>query len=209
MKFSKTLLIILISLSCFAAPQNREEIKDSISRVSSRIEKGVWRSQATTRNLERANEYLRQAYKLIRARGGDGRGSRACEEYIFNILERTYSSSTAIKKSQEMCKSVADIRVLKYSYSILETIYTDRTAIEKSVSYSDRSMIDKVELLRFTYERFNRTFTQNSSLQRAHEMTSSHQSYHLECFQRYYPRFESRNSSKRALELTSEACINR
>jgi hypothetical protein len=206
----KIIVTLMIALTTLATPTTRDELLDSISRLSGKINDDVWRTRATTAQLQDANQKLLLAYKLIRSRGnGGGTDNRECTDYSFSILDKYYSSTTALQRAKEICRSVSDMTVFKFSFVKLERNYSEKSALERAANYAGRDMFGKYELLEFTYTRYERMYSNTSALDRAYQMTKNHSSYDIDCFRRYYPRFEARNSTSRALELTSNACLTK
>jgi hypothetical protein len=190
-----------------AAPSNRSELIDGITRLSQRINDDIWSSRATDNQLQQAYQNLLLAAKLVRSRGNGG-GNSECTEYAFSIYDRFYFSSTALENAKKLCRNVSDIQILKYSFVELERVYSDRMALENAAKYSGRDMMGKYQLLKFIFPKFDSIYTTSMALEESYKITRNHSAYDVECFKRYYPRFDSRNSTRRAIELTSQACLS-
>lgn len=202
----KFIAITLLAFSTLATPTTRDELLDSIARISGKINDDIWRTSATTAQLEQANQKLLLAYKLIRKRAGNP-SPRECVDYTFSILQRYYSDNSALTRAQNICRPVSDIKVFKYSFLKLERNYSEPNALERASKYAGRDMYGKYELLDFIYNKYVRMYSNSMALDRSYQMTRQHIPEAIICFRKYYDQFDARNSTSRALELTSNACM--
>lgn len=201
--YSLAILLVFSSLT-FANP--RGELKNRVSRLARRVEIEVIDSEASNVELRRAQLKLTEILNSL-TNGGNS-DYATCVDFVLPIYERSYSSSTAIRRTKELCTRVSDSSVLKFLYEKLTVSYSDSTALTRAADYSDQRMFGKSSILAFAYDKHSSQYTMSSSIRKSVDNARGLEVGSINCLRRFYATHSRSYSSSRAMDKTVETCSN-
>jgi hypothetical protein len=204
MKVLSILSLLILSSFTFANP--RGELKDRVSRLARRVEVEVMDTDASNVELRRAQLKLKEVLNSL-INGGNS-DYTSCVDFALPIFERQYTSTTAIRKTKELCTTVSDSNVLRFFYEILSATYTDTTALKKAGEYTNQSMFGKKLILEFAYDKHSSMYTTSTALRKSVENARELEIGSISCLRRFYDTHSRSYSSSRAMDKTVETCSN-
>jgi hypothetical protein len=192
---------LLLSISSLA--NSRARIKDQISRLAVRIDESVYETEATTDELRRAQARLRDVLSTL---NGSGTGYPSCLDFALPILERRYTSSTAVRKAKEICSRVGDAEVFEFLYHKLVATYIDTTALKKASELATRDTLGKKRIIEFSFEKHMSQYTTGRAIEKSLDNARILEVGSLRCLQRFFSTYSRSYSSSRAMDKTAESC---
>ena len=197
-------IALLLAFSSFTFANPRGELKDRVSRLARRVEIEVMDTDVSNEELRRAQSKLTEILNLL-TNGGNSDYTN-CVDFALPLYEQQYSSSTAIRKTKELCTRVSDSNVLKFLYSKLSNSYSVISALSKAGDYSDSSMFGKKGILSFAYDKHRSQYTEISAIRKSVDNARDLDVGSLNCLKRFYETHSRSYPSSRAMDKTVDTC---
>lgn len=205
----KQLVIVLFfSISIFThASTDRNFLLRQIKDKSYQIDRLTYTSEAGISNLRDVLAHLAKAEELLARRGnGNPDVYPRCVDFSYEELKKVMSSSSALKKAQDICLNVDSMEILTFIFSNLERTLSRASAIERATILSTREMTGKLDMLEFSFENYNRSLSRLAAIERAVLGVKQTRVGLLNCLEKYFPIHNRTHSTATAMDETFKTC---
>lgn len=210
MKYLVSLLLFSSLFTTSALAQTRNDLIREIRDLTVQIDNATWNTRGDMNNLVQAKTFLERALNALQGNQGNPTFEQ-CRSYVYPQLDRVMSSRDALDETLRLCRGVFAYEEMVFIHRELDPVMSTRDAITQAAVYADNQLMDKIELLRFAFSKYDRAASSRDAIQRSVNAVRPIQLRRgpggtLSCFQKTFPVYDRSMSTTDAMDRTAQAC---
>lgn len=203
--------LFLASITQNTLAQSRNQTLREIRDLAVQIENETFNTRGDQRTLNQVKTYLQRALSELQNGGGGNPTFEQCRNYVYPELDRVMSSRDALDETLRLCRTVEAYEEMVFLHTELDSVMSTRDAITQAATYADRRLFEKIDILRFAFEKYDRTLSTRDAADRSVQAVAPIQNRRgpggtLSCFQKTFPVYDRSMSTADAMDRTAQAC---
>jgi hypothetical protein len=202
--------LFLASITQTTLAQSRNQTLREIRDLAIQIENETFNTRGDQRTLNQVKSYLQRALGELQNGGGNPTFEQ-CRNYVFPELDRVMSSRDALDETLRLCRTVEAYEEMVFLHTELDSVMSTRDSIAQAAAYADSSLYQKIDVLRYAFEKYDRTLSTRDAAARSVRAVGPIQVRRgpggtLSCFQKTFPVYDRSMSTADAMDRTAQAC---